>query len=108
MRIRTRAVWLVGTLGIPLGALGCELALDFDRSRVDGGALVGIDATFSDAPPRVDVVAPGDGPLDAPAGEDAQPEAGEASSDAGADALVDTGADAADSADALGMDATDG
>jgi hypothetical protein len=72
---------------IVLGGVGCELSLDFDRTKIDGGSL---DASFSDAPPADNFVQPGDA---ADSGADVAPE--DAAEDAGtdADAGTDTGAD---------------
>jgi hypothetical protein len=75
-----------------VGVLGCELALDFDRTKIDGG---GIDASLSDAP----FEAAGDVGTDAPPADAGQDAAGEAGADAGNDSGgADTGSDAADAA----------
>ena len=101
-RAARRAFGVVVIFGVTLGALGCELLLDFDRSLIDGGAIPPADATFSDAPPPDTFVPPSDAPLDAPDDTNVPSDApAEASRDSGTDAAVDSTADAADSADAL-------
>ncbi len=97
-----------GVLGMGLAA--CELALDFDRTKIDAG---GIDASFGDAV-RTDQTAPSnDAPVDtandavdAPA--DASPEdaSADALTDSASDASFDSGLDASADADA-GADAAD-
>ncbi|MEO6418854.1 MAG: hypothetical protein ABIP39_05575 [Polyangiaceae bacterium] len=71
---RTRALVALGVFGL-LGVAGCELAVDFDRTKIDSGtfdASIGETSTF-DAPVAMDAqgdgIAPGDGAT--PDGSDA-------------------------------------
>jgi hypothetical protein len=98
MRKRGRRASVVVVLAACMGAFGCELALDFDRTKIDGG---GIDASFSDGPSPFDQSANeaandtggGDGPsADAPADAPV-----DARADGGSDAPADAAADAEDS-----------
>jgi len=101
MRKRGRRASVVVVLAAVMGALGCELALDFDRTKIDGG---GIDASFGDGPPPFDQstndvateTGGGDGGPDGPSAD--APADAPVRTDAGSDAPADTGtADADDS-----------
>ena len=88
----------VVVVALAVGAVGCELALDFDRTKIDGG---GVDASFGDVP-AIDQNVP-DVPTDTPAGDsgsDAPADSG--ANDTGTDTGADTGTDtgAADAEDA--------
>ena len=88
MRKGSRRAVVVVALAASLSALGCELALDFDRTKIDGG---GIDASFGD----VTVPETGGGDVVAEAAADAPGEAAaEGGTDAGQDTGTDTGTDA--------------
>ncbi len=103
-RTRVHAAVLLLLLGV--GAIGCELALDFDRTKIDGGAL---DASFGDTALPDQVTPPADGTSDT--GTDTGADAGtdsntgtdtgtDTGSDTGSDTGTDSGADAADADDA--------
>jgi hypothetical protein len=89
-------VRVVAVLGLAVlgGVVGCELAVDFDRTKIDGGGIdasFGVDATTGDAIAAVDAADAGgdssssDGSVDAPADApaDAPDDAGDAGVDAG-------------------------
>jgi hypothetical protein len=89
---KTRAV--IATLVVAAATAGCELIVDFDRTKIDAGAT---DATVSDVTnPPID--APVDSPVDA--GKDSP-------ADAPADVKVDTGTDAGTDASDAGDAADD-
>lgn len=79
-----------------LAIAGCELIVDFDRTKIDAGAG---DATVSDAP--ADITPP---PVDS--GQDAADAGKDAVGDAPVDVAQDTGSDASGD-DAGGSDAGD-
>jgi len=102
-RTRTHVAALFLLLGV--GAVGCELALDFDRTKIDGGA---IDASFGDTATFDQVSPPADGTTDggtdapiAETGSDTGTDTGsDTGTDTGTDGGTDAGQDAADAADA--------
>jgi hypothetical protein len=91
---------LLATAALTLiGAAGCELAVDFDRTKIDAGA---IDASIPES--GGDTTIPVDGSNEA---------AADAANDADAAQAIDTGVDANDGAVAVdaddgGFDADDG
>ncbi len=99
--------WTIGACLLALG--GCELVVDFDRSRIvedagdDAPSDAGDDAAVDDAGADAETDAGDDAAADA--GDDAGDDAGmDAGDDAGMDAGDDAGPDAGDDA---GMDAGD-
>ncbi len=109
IRVR-RAVAL--SCALVLAAAGCELAVDFDRTKIDAGSIdasiADVVATDSPTPrdsgPDVAVDAPPDAPIDAPldALGDVTTDANTPDVDAGTDAAADAAADAPDDADDSG------
>src|SRR4051812_20051709 len=98
-KMKRRAQLTIVTVVFGVFAVGCELALDFDRTKIDGGA---IDASFGDVATSDQVAPPGDG--NAETSTDGGPETGtDAGTDTGADAAKDTGSDTGDA----GNDAQD-
>lgn len=84
---------LAACLGAMAAFAGCELAVDFDRSKIDGGAGL-LDSSFSDSP----------------AADVAQPDATKPPTDGGVDAATDANAAETSTADtgtpdANGLDA---
>ncbi len=96
MKIRTTRVLTVLLLGVAVG--GCELVVDFDRSKIDAG---GVDGSFVDAPTS-----------DVANDNNVNPDSG--GNDGGSDGATDAGGDAADAttpdsgSDASVSDAGDG
>ena len=108
----TKTILSLTVIVCPGGLAGCELALDFDRTLVDGGVITA-DASFFDAAPAADAAPKPDGSSDA--GDATAPQEAstadasiDASFDAGADATdASTAADASDASDASADDASD-
>ena len=88
------ALGLVGMMGVA----GCELAVDFDRTKIDSGTFdASISETSTDAPVGTDAL--GDGTV-----TDSATDARDAATDTSADVVIDTAVDDAtppdDAADA--------
>lgn len=95
-----------------LAAAGCELAVDFDRTKIDAGSIdasiadvVAIDSpstTTRDSGPDVAVDAPTDAPIDAPLDTLADVTTDANTPDVEVEAGTDAAADAPDDADDSG------
>jgi hypothetical protein len=100
---RTRALAATLFFLLGAGAVGCELALDFDRTKIDGGA---IDASFGDTATTDQASPPADGTTDG--GGDTGADTGtDTGADTGRDTGADTGSDGGDGGTDGGADAAD-
>lgn len=98
MKTNTKRIVLLSTLSLAMAAAGCQLIVDFDRTKIDAGA---VDASFDVAKPDNSVPDTGNDVTQPDSGKDASDGAVSDASDASTSDASDAGADADDgSADA--------
>ncbi len=99
MKTNTKRIVLLSTLSLAMAAAGCQLIVDFDRTKIDAGA---VDASFDVAKPDNSVPDTGNDVTPQPdSGKDASDGAVSDASDASTSDASDAAADADDgSADA--------
>jgi hypothetical protein len=107
--LHKRTIALVSVLALVGAGVGCELIVNFDRSKIPNDA--GIDAPLTDmgAPDAPSTDSPTDSPppIDSPPGDSPSESASETGADGAMEAGTETGSDAAEAGDAT-VDGADG